>query len=96
MTPYFLLALASIGLWIPILLRFYRSWSNRHNPISLAICATILMLMWAAIAGLWICSESVDATTVMFVTTGLSTTVAIYTHAAFYWAKKKFPDNRSR
>ena len=95
MTTYLPLAVATVGLWLPILFRFYRSWSNRHNPISLAICAAILMLMWLAIAGIWLVSKTVDASLVMYISTWLSSLVAIYSHVAFYWAKKKFPERRS-
>ena len=93
-TVYLILAIASVLLWLPILCRFYVSWNNRRNPISLAICAMILMLIWVAIAGTWVVSETIDTGMVMFVSTGLSTAFATYAHVAFYWAKKRFPDRR--
>lgn len=91
---YFALAGASVLLWIPILLRFYRSWAGRHNPISLAICALILLLVWFAVAGAWLITENISAYTMMVVSTSLSAAVALYAHFAFYWAGKRFSKSR--
>jgi hypothetical protein len=37
--------------WIPLLIRFFRSWRDRENPISLAICFLIIM---ASYTPLWV------------------------------------------
>lgn len=91
---YFAIAGGAVLLWTPILLRFYRNWVGRHNPISLAICAAIILLMWLAIAGAWAVTGSVRGEVVTFVSTSVSLVVAVYTHLTFYWAKKKFDEDR--
>lgn len=93
-TIYFALAGICTVLWLPILFRFYRAWVSRHNPVSLAICAAILLLIWMAVAGSWIVTGSISACTGMLVSTGISSVVALYAHLAFYWSKKRFTDER--
>jgi len=95
-TAYFVLAVLCTVLWIPVLLHFYRSWVGRHNPISLAICAAVLLAIWTAIAGAWLVTEVMDVCTVIFVSTCMSTAVAVFAHLAFYWSKKRFPETRQR
>jgi hypothetical protein len=88
------LALAGIAVcaWAPILIRFYRNWKRRQNPISLAICSAITLLMWLAVAGIWEVSGDVRAEVVSFVSTGVSIVVAGYANFTFYLAAKKFDD----
>lgn len=93
-TLYFIIAGVAVLLWLPILLKFYKAWLGRHNPVSLAICAVILLLVWSSIAGTWLVTESLDADTVIFASTGLSALVAIFTNVAFYWSDKKFSGQR--
>ncbi len=94
-SAYIILTLVSVSLWLPILRRFYKSWMGRRNPVSLAICAMIMMAMWAAVAGVWLICASVSAPVVMFTTTGLSSGVAVFAHFSFHWAQRRFPENRS-
>jgi len=94
-TAYFVIAGMGVILWIPILLKFYRSWVNRSNPISLAICAAIILLVWSSIAGAWMVAGTVNRHLVALVTSGMSTLVAGYCHLAFHMSSKKFPDQRS-
>jgi len=93
---YFLLAGAAVVLWVPILLRFYRNWVKRGNPISLSICAAVLLLMWIAVAGIWGITGSVRREVVAYVSTGCSLLVASYANLTFYWAGRKFDDPRTR
>ena len=91
---YFGLASLGVILWLPILLRFYKSWLGRHNPISLAICAAIMLLVWSSVAGAWLVTGSLDSNIVVMATTGMSTAVAGYAHLAFHLSSKKFPGQR--
>jgi hypothetical protein len=91
---YYAFAGGAVALWVPILLRFYKNWLKRHNPISLAICAAVILLIWLAIAGAWVVSGSVRVEIVTFVSTGISALVALYANFTFYWAKRKFNDKR--
>ena len=96
MTTFIYIAMAAISvvLWAPICVRFYRAWFNRKNPVSLAIFAIILLLIWFAVAGIWLVTGDVARELVAIVSTALSASVALYTHFAFYWSTQKFPDQR--
>lgn len=96
LSAYLVVAGLSILCWIPILLRFYRSWVKRSNPISLGICATIILLIWMSAAGVWLVTETVDAKIVLMVSTSLSLVVGIYCHVAFRLAEKLFDDPRKK
>lgn len=94
LAAYYALAGGAVLLWAPILLRFYRNWARRSNPISLAICAAVILLMWLAIAGIWAVLGDVRVEVVTFVSTAVSLVVAAYANFTFYWAEKKFNENR--
>lgn len=91
---YYALAGGTVLLWSPILLRFYRNWIKRSNPISLAICAAVTLLMWLAVAGVWAVVGDVRVEVVTFVSTAVSLAVALYANFTFYWAEKTFDQNR--
>ena len=93
---YTIITAVSVLLWLPIACRFYRSWLHRRNPVSLAICAAILLIMWTAAAGLWIVTDNVNHATAVLVTTGMSVAAALYAHAAFCWSKRRFPSTRRK
>jgi hypothetical protein len=95
-TIYFVIAGLAVLLWLPILLKFYKAWLGRHNPVSLAICAVIILLVWSTVAGAWLVTGSLDADVVVLVTSGMSATVAAFAHIAFYWSDRKFVGTRSR
>jgi cytochrome c biogenesis factor len=48
MGPLFV-AVATALVWLPILLRFFRSWRERNNPISLAIFVLVLLAVYTPI-----------------------------------------------
>ena len=91
---YFVLAGIVVCAWAPILIRFYRNWQHRHNPISLAICSAVALLMWLAIADIWEITGDVKGEIVSFVSTGVSLVVAIYANYTFQIAAKKFDGKR--
>ena len=93
-TSYLVLAGIAVCAWSPILFRFYKNWQSRHNPISLAICSAVSLLMWLAIAGIWEVTGDVRAEVVSFVSTGVSILVAAYANYTFHIAAKKFDEKR--
>lgn len=95
-TLYYILSATSSALWVPILVKFYRSWSNRHNPVSLAICALITLIIWMAIAGIWILSGNISHELIVTCSAALSSSVAIVFHIAFYWSEHKFAGSRQQ
>jgi hypothetical protein len=93
---YFVFAGVGVVLWTPILLRFYRSWLGRHNPISLAICAIILLLLWLTVSGVWLATGNMRGDVVALCGVAMSSLVAAFAHLAFYWSSKKFPESRKK
>lgn len=93
---YFVLAGVGVVLWTPILLRFYRSWLGRHNPISLAICAIILLLLWLTVSGVWLATNSIRGDVVALAGVVMSSLVAGFAHLTFYWSSRKFKTTRKK
>lgn len=93
---FFLIAVLSIIFWVPIMLRFYKAWTNRNNPVSLAICAMIALIVWSTIAQVWALTDDIEPVQIILVVTVMSAVVGLYSHLAFYWSKKRFPDARSQ
>lgn len=91
---YLVLSGVGVILWIPILIRFYRSWIGRQNPISLAICAFVMMMIWFSVAGVWLVFESIGAVEMMLVSSALTLAIAIYSHVAFHLSEKRFGGTR--
>lgn len=76
--------------WIPVLLRFFRSWRARGNPISLAICVLVFYALYAPVYLTGSLPSSWPIAAV--VATDLITCVTFY--ATIHYASKKFPDTR--
>lgn len=93
---YLVVSTISVVLWVPILIKFFRSWSLRRNPVSLAICASITLIMWTSMAGMWVVTGRIAANTLILATSSMSLLVALYVHVAFAWSKRRFNDERSR
>ncbi len=83
-------AAAIAAAWLPVLVRFLRSWRSRGNPISLAICILIAVSMYVPCYLAATLAISWPLATVI--------TVDALTCATFYVAiaaaSRKFPDTR--
>lgn len=93
-TYYYGVAGASVLLWSPILFNFLKQWYRRRNPVSLAIAAAVLLIMWWAVAGIWLITGEADTELVVFATAGASILTACCVHLAFYRSKTRFQDQR--
>jgi O-antigen ligase len=77
--------------WIPVLLRFFRSWRARGNPISLAICLLVIYALYAPVYLAFTLPPSWSIAALG--ATDFITCVTFY--SAVYAAAKRFPDTRS-
>lgn len=93
-TYYYGVAGASVLLWAPILINFVRQWRRRHNPVSLAIAAMVLLIMWWVVTGIWLITGRIDSDVEVFTTAGASILTACCVHLAFYRSKTRFNDER--
>jgi hypothetical protein len=93
---YGVVAGISVLLWAPILRNFLAQWRRRSNPVSLALAAAILLIMWWAIAGIWLITGAADVDLVVYSTAGASILTALCAHYAFHRSKLRFPDQRKK
>ena len=95
-TGHIFVAILAVLLWFPLFIRFYRSFMQRKNPISLGVAGTIMLVMWTTIAGVWAVTRALDVAIVLFTSAVASTFVAGFTHFAFYWSDKNFKNARGK
>lgn len=90
--PWTLAAALVVALaWIPVLLRFFRSWRERANPISLAICVLVAEAIYLPVYAAIVLPPSWPLVTIAFV--GGIACGSFY--IAFWWAKRRFQDGRN-
>lgn len=77
--------------WLPVLIRFFRSWRERANPISLAICVLISVALYLPVYGAATLEPLWPRATISV----LSAVACGTFYAAFWWAKKRFLNSRS-
>ena len=80
--------------WLPLAIRFNRGWKTRRNPVSLAICAAILLYAYTDV--MYVLAVS-DATSWRFfaVATHIFEAVVVANfYVAFRWSDKKFENAR--
>jgi uncharacterized membrane protein HdeD (DUF308 family) len=87
----FAAAIAVALAWIPVGLRFVRSWRARGNPISLAICVLIVQALYAPIYLVTTFPASWPIATVIAIN-GISCATF---YVAIHYASRKFPDTRN-
>mgnify|MGYP001558445005 CR=1 FL=1 len=95
-TYYCIVAGASVLLWLPILVNFLRQWRSRGNPVSLSISAAILLIMWWAVAGIWLVTGKASTVLIAYSTASVSVLTALCAHYAFYRSKTRFFDQRKK
>lgn len=76
--------------WLPVLLRFIRSWRARGNPISLAICVLVLMALYVPPYLASTLPRSWPVATVVAIDFIACSTF----YVTIYYASRKFPDTR--
>lgn len=86
-------AVLSIG-WIPILLKFYRAWNSRRNPVSLAICLVIAYLIYNNIVDLAVYAFSGNPTWSMGALNIFNMLVCVNFYVAIRWSNRHFSEAR--
>jgi hypothetical protein len=81
-------------LWVPVLIKFWRAWRARRNPISLAIAGLAAFAAWTCALPHWVFSVEVDRTWLGWGVTVLNLAVASNFYVAIHRAKGKFPEAR--
>ena len=92
----FVATLVVITAWIPLAYRFFASWRQRRNPISLAIC-TLIGLFCYTLAGVNAAkADFIELGTLEGLLLGFGVLVAVNFYVSFMWSKQRFPDSRSK
>lgn len=76
--------------WLPVFVRFFRSWRARGNPISIAICTLILVTLYVPVYLAGCIPSSWPLATVI----ALSVIACATFYGTFYYANRRFPDTR--
>jgi len=77
--------------WLPVLIKFFRSWRERTNPVSLAICVLVGSSIYLPVYAALLLPASWPLATFLAVD-GLACSSF---YAAFWWTRKRFHDSRS-
>ena len=96
LSVYYVVAAASVALWLPLLRFFFKKWRERHNPMSLSISGIIGLLIWTSVAGIWYVAGQITEPVIVMSSGIMSVLTAAAAHYALYWSKKKFPAQRKR
>ena len=92
-SPWALVISLAVALaWVPVLLKFFRSWRERANPISLAICILISTAIYLPVYTAVALPLCWPVATIIVV--GGVACVSFY--LALWAARKRFRDIRSR
>lgn len=86
----FVLALA----WLPLVWKFQTGWRNRRNPVSLAICATLLALAYKNVVFAFALKGEASWRFFGRATLIFDAVAIVNFYVSFYWANKKFPTQR--
>lgn len=88
----FLIAILLAGAWAPIFIKFVRAWSQRENPISLAIA---LMVVALAYGPLWLALNISPWTWIGIFVVDVLTCLGFY--GAVFLSRRRFAaDDRRR
>jgi len=87
-------AVVAAGAWVPVLWRFFSTWRKRHNPVSLAICLTILLLIYTSIISIEHLEGDIDAKWLWLGFLAFDVLVCLNFYISFWWSSRRFPDRR--
>ena len=91
--PWALIAAVVVALgWLPVFIKFFRSWQARTNPVSLAICILVALAIYLPTYAVLTLPPSWPLAT--FLTLDSFSCIAFY--VAFWWSHRYFKSDRSR
>lgn len=80
--------------WIPILLKFFRAWRTRSNPVSLAICGLIVFGVYSNVVTIAVSMTQGNMAVANTITWGFNVLSCVNFYFAFRWADKRFNNDR--
>ena len=91
---YAIVRLVLAAAWVPLMARFLRGWHKRSNPVSLAICATIVALIHNNVVAALVEMGQITGDTVQVLVVCVNVVVVANFYLSFHWSKRLFPDDR--
>lgn len=91
---YIIASLALAVAWAPLFKRFLRGWRNRKNPVSLAICALISLIMYTNVMTALLALDPGNWQTVRVLDLLFGGFVVVNFYASFRWSNQRFPNAR--
>lgn len=73
------------------MLKFFRAWRTRANPVSLAICGLILLLIYTNVLSIGVVGDALWSTVL---TLAFNVIICGNFYLAFRWSNKRFVDTR--
>jgi hypothetical protein len=89
-----LVAVLSIVAWVPVISRFFNAWRRRRNPISLAICLVLGLLIYTCIIIIENVEGEVAPLWLWIGFLGFNALVCFNFYVSFWWSSRRFPDRR--
>lgn len=80
--------------WLPLAMKFQRAWQVRKNPVSLAICATALLLAYTNVIFAFAMVGETSWRFYAIATRALELVVLVNFFVAFRWSDAKFAGAR--
>ena len=80
--------------WLPLAFRFKRGWSNRRNPVSLAICAAVLLFAYTNALFALALAEWTSWSFFAVAWHAFGVVVVVNFYVAFKWSDRRFPEAR--
>ena len=74
--------------WIPVLIRFFRNWRARANPISLAICFLVTFSIYLCFVPLM--GAGSDPMTMALVVEVVNAATCLFFYVSFGWARRRW------
>jgi len=97
-TPDILLTAVTAALaigWVPIFMKFREGWKHRRNPVSLAICGVIALMVYSNVLFLLYLSGQTTFDALAWAMRVFNAIALINFYISFKWARIKFDDKRS-
>ena len=93
-----IIALIGAVCWLPLSWRFFKSWQDRKNPVSLAISSLALFQSWGMVMSGWSITRghSVDPRWAHAGYMFVSILVCILFFVAFRWSNTSFKEGRAK
>lgn len=80
--------------WIPLALKFQRAWRERKNPVSLAICLTMLLFTYANLVFMLAVTGQTSWRFYSIATRSFEVAAIVNFYVAFRWSDTRFGGSR--